>query len=128
MLARQIEEVKQHALLGDAAVEILHGQRALRPLEPGHGSLREARGRDRLRAGSQLPDVREVRLARAGRTDDERRPVGPSRPAVDEIDGRRVRAADEEVLRAERRTVREVEDELARRRAHSPAPSGRTAA
>ena len=116
--------MEEGALVGDAAIDVLHHQRAA----IGEGcddALVELPRRDDAGPGAQLPDMREMALAGARRPDDELRGRFPGRPAVDEGHGGGVRAADEEVLGPERWPVREVEHELARFRVHADGAPGR---
>ena len=107
--------MEQDALVADAGVQVLDQQRAT---GPGHIRFGQQAGLETRRPRLQAPDVGEMRLAGAGRGHDHGgrlRPVGPS---VDEIGGGLVGPADEEILRLQRRAVREIEDELVGRGSH----------
>ncbi len=83
-------------------------------LESGNGRLVERTRSHHRGMRARAPHVGEVAFAGACRSDDSRRMKRPARPAIHEIDSRRIRPADEKILGAVARIERQVEGELLR--------------
>ena len=106
--------MEQRLLVVSDAVGILDHER--RPLIQG---IEESHGQglwsERLRPRQRLPHAGEMRLAARFRTDQELHMVLPIGPGVDQPDRREIAVADEKILRAKRRAMRQVERELSDR-------------
>ena len=110
VLAHQVEQVEQGALVADAGVQVLDQQRRCSADAAPHRP-RAAPGLEPCRARLQAPHVGEVRLAGTRRSHHDDRGMRPVGPAVDDVGRRLVRSADEKVLRAQRRPVRQIEEQ-----------------
>ena len=121
VLAHQVEQVKQGALVADAGMEVLdqHGAAGRGRL---HVRLAQSTGLQPRRARLQPPHVGKVRLAGARRRHDQNRGLRPIRPAVDDVGGRTVGLADEKILRPQRRPVRKIKNKLTRYSAQGVSP------
>jgi hypothetical protein len=121
VLAHQVEEVEQRALVGDAGVQVLDQHRAVRRRAP-HVSLAERARLQPRRPGLEAPHAGQMRLAGVRRRHHGHRRLRPVGPQVDHVGRDLVGGADEEVVRAESGAVRQVEDELLGAGAHSTGP------
>ena len=104
VLAHQVQQMEQGALVADAGVQVLDQQRAARR----HATSASPSAPASSRAA---PDFRRQTLARCvlpapGGATTTTEACGQSRPAVDDVGGRLVGPADEEILRPQRRPVR----------------------
>ena len=114
LLARQVQEMEQRLLVVGDAIGVLDHER--RPLAHGVEALHgECFWTERLRARHRLPDACEMRLAARLGADQQMHLLLPIGPGVDQPDCGEIAVADEEILRAQRRTMRQVERELSDR-------------
>ena len=107
--------MEQGLLVVSDAVGILDHER--RPPHPSHRGTDITSGlrRERLRSRQRLPYAGEMRLAAGFWADQELHVVLPIGPGVDQPDRREIAIADEEILRAKRRAMGQVERELSDR-------------
>ena len=105
------EEMKQRTLVKSGTWRILDDERA-RFQERWYLDFGEHTCRYRARIRCAAPHLGEMGLAAARRPGERQRPHRPRRPAVDEGDGLGIRSADQEILAAESRPVRQIENEL----------------
>ena len=108
--------MEERCLVHCARVQILDGDSTIDSEDAGTSHVEIGRG-TRDSASGRTKNLDNVRLARAGRSDNQRRPR-PVRPAVDKSDGRGVRRADEKIGPAHRRAVGERQGYLAGIPAH----------
>ena len=100
-------------VVGDAVGILDHERRRLiQGIENRH---HQRLRRERLRSRQRLPHAGEMRLAAGFWADQELHMVLPIGPGIDQPDRREIAIADEEILRAKRRAMRQVERELSDR-------------
>ena len=112
LLAREVDEMEQRALVEAALGQVLEHQRA------GGEGRRQVRGVDRARRGSARardlgPDRGEMALAGALRPDQQHHAVRPVRPALDQGERGFVGRAGEKILAREALGMIERERQLA---------------